>query len=141
MQSAALLTPYNGQVRQLRTELDSRNFLFRDDPSRELVVSTVDGFQVKFWAEIMLPSALLRKPGCCSAAGTWLTSAEDLCSTAIDDAWRWLPLHLCQGLGQELNCCGSSVLPSPALDGLHMRALAELHYMHAFCNPLHGACK
>ena len=54
VQSAALLTPYNGQVRQLRTELDSRNFLFRDNPSLDLVVSSIDGFQVKAWADMLL---------------------------------------------------------------------------------------
>ena len=54
VQSAALLTPYNGQVRQLRTELDSRNFLFRGNSSLELVVSTIDGFQVTSWAEVLL---------------------------------------------------------------------------------------
>ena len=68
VQSAALLTPYNGQVRQLRTELDSRNFLFRGNRSLELVVSTIDGFQVTSWAEVLLFSGSLVALG----AAVWL---------------------------------------------------------------------
>ena len=85
VQSAALLTPYNGQVRQLRTELDSRNFLFRDNPSLELVVSSIDGFQVKAWAEMLLFGGCSPdKDGCCSMADMLQTSAYDLCSTPTD---------------------------------------------------------
>ena len=71
VQSAALLTPYNGQVRQLRTELDSRNFLFGGNPSLEIVVSSVDGFQVRAWAEILIVGGCrLGKDGRRSMAGT-----------------------------------------------------------------------
>lgn len=74
VQSAALLTPYKGQVRQLETELASRNFLFRGNPSVELVVSSIDGFQVNPWAEILcFAGCSPGKDGCCSVADTGLT--------------------------------------------------------------------